>query len=158
MVVLHLILAVVVWFTLPPRIPTHFGAGGNADAWAETSTYFWFGLVAASVGTSLMIHFITLPTNRNFWNIGEKKRFLQLTPEQQAPVLELMRIFGAASALCVNVVFLTLHFGIYLTAGGHSQGLPWWINIIIFGAPVCLVLGIIPWDRAVRREVLKASQ
>jgi uncharacterized membrane protein len=156
-VAIHLILAVVAWFMLPPQIPTHFGASGKADAWSSSSIPAWFALVAVSAGISLMIHFITLPGGKNFWNIGEKKRFLALTPEQQAPVLELMRLFGACSALCVNLVLLTLHLGMYLAAQGHTKGLPWWINLVLFGAPGCLLLGIIPWDKAVRREVRKAS-
>lgn len=155
---LHTALAVVAWFTLPPKIPTHFGATGKADAWATTSIVFWFSLVAISAGLSVMIYFLTSPTAKSTWNIGEKERFLKLTPEQQAPVIELMRIFGAASALCVNAVFVTLHLGMYLAANGHTKGLPWWTNIVIFGAPICLVLGIIPWDQAVRREILKASE
>jgi uncharacterized membrane protein len=156
--VLHLLLAIVAWFTLPPRIPTHFGATGKAGAWASTSIVFWFSLVATSAGLSLMMHFITMPRAKSVWNIGEKERFLQLAPKQQAPVLELMRIFGAFSALCVNVVFLTLNLGMYLAAQGYTKGLPWWINVIIFGAPISLVLGIIPWDAAVKREVRKASR
>jgi hypothetical protein len=155
--VFHFLLATVAWFILPPEIPTHFGANGKADAWSSTSIVSWFSLVAVSVALSLMIFFLTSPAAKSTWNIGEKKRFLQLTPEQQAPVLELMRLFGAASALCVNVVFLTLNLGVYLAAQGHTRGLPWWSNLILFGAPGCLVLGLIPWDRAVRREVLKAS-
>lgn len=155
--VLHLFLAVVAWFSLPQQIPTHFGASGKADAWDSSSVVLWFSLVATSVGLSAMIYYLSSPKFSSAWNIGEKERFLKLTPEQQKPVLELMRIFGAASAICVNVVFLTLHLGMYLTANGHTKGLPWWINMVIFGAPFCLIVGIVPWDRAVRQEILKAS-
>jgi uncharacterized membrane protein len=156
-VVLHLLLATIAWFNLPPRIPTHFGASGKADAWSSASIVPWFILCAVSVGLSAMIYFLTAPAAKSVWNIGEKERFLKLTPEQQKPVLDLVRLFGAASALCVNVVMLSLHLGIYLAATGRTKGLPWWMNIVLFVAPICLVAGIIPWDRAVRREVRKAS-
>lgn len=156
-IAIHLLLAVIAWFMLPPRIPTHFGLGGKPDAWSETSLLGWFMLVAISAGLSAMVYLTTSPGAKTMWNIGEKKRFLALTPEQQVPIFELIRIFGACAALCVNIVFLTLQLGLYLAAQGHTKGLPWWTNIVLFGAPFCLVVGIVPWDRAVRREVLKAS-
>ncbi len=100
---------------------------------------------------------LILPGALRFWNIPEKERFLRLTPEQQRPVVELKRSFAGAATVCLTVVMLALQIGIYLTAQGHTKGLPWYIQIALFGPAIGLVIGVFFWMNAMERVIVKAS-
>src|SRR5688572_29187782 len=103
--ILHAVFAVVTWFNLPPRIPTHFGASGKPDAWDERSLFFWFLLVMVSLGLHGLFRLVLSPGAKDLWNIPEKEKFLRLTPAQQQPVMDLMQLFGAYSAFCIGITF-----------------------------------------------------
>ena len=88
LVAFHAALAIVAWFFLPARIPTHFGLAGNPDAWDAPSLFTWFSLVGVSFGIPCLIQLLMSPAARDTWNIPEKERFLKVTAEQQAPAIE----------------------------------------------------------------------
>jgi len=157
LLLLHGIGAVLAWSALPQRIPIHFGLGAAPDAWATTSLASWFGLFAVSAVTSTFIHALSRYGPLTLWNIPEKERFLQLSPRQRAPVLELLYSFMAAAAICTTVALLALHLGLYLVASGRTPALPWYTQAATYGGFVLLLVGLVPWSRAVRRAVLHAA-
>jgi uncharacterized membrane protein len=150
----HGAFAAITWFTLPSRIPTHFGPSGAPDAWSARTLLGWFMFVGVSLFLHGLIYVITLPGARDTWNIPEKDRFLKLTPEQQQPICKLMRIFGGISSLCLTLTMLTLQIGMYLTARGITQGLPWYINVAMFVPIVCMLIAMIPWSKAVKHAIV----
>jgi len=149
--------AALAWFYLPSRVPIHFGFRGNPDAWASTSVLSWFSLVAMSCGLSWFIHALTMHGPVELWNIPEKQRFLRLSSEQQAPILDQLRAFGALTAICATVVLLALHVGVYLTAQNPSNGLPWYVHLVMLGSLAVLLVMTIPFSRAVRRAIRRAA-
>jgi uncharacterized membrane protein len=152
---LHAAGAALAWFRLPPRVPVHFGFTGAPDAWAGTSVVSWFAPLAISAALSGLIRALATSGPLGAWNIPEKQRFLRLTPEQRAPVLELLHAFAAAAAVCATVVFLALHVDVYVAAKGAPEA--GYAGLVMFGAPGCLLLALVPWSRAVKRAILRPS-
>ena len=135
----------------------HFGLGGEANAWNTRSVGNWFALVAVSFGLQMLMQLLMSPKARDTWNFPEKERFLQLSPEKQQPVINLMRLFGGICSTCTSLTMLVLQLGMYLAAKGYSKGLPWYINIGLFLPTVVLLIAMIPWSRTVARAVRDAS-
>jgi uncharacterized membrane protein len=154
---LHTLFAVIAWFGLPSRIPTHFGLSGAADNWSSRSLTAWFGLLLGSLGVHALTIVLMSPKLQYLWNFPEKERFLKLTPEQQAPVLELMRSLGGAASSCVTLSMFGLQIGMYLTAHGHAKGLPSYILVFMFVPTLCLLIGLVGWLDKVERAILQAS-
>jgi uncharacterized membrane protein len=151
---LHACFVLVAWPNLPSRIPTHFDRAGTPDAWSGPSFVSWFLLLSVSLGLHLLMMAVTVPAMRKYWNIPEKERFLQLTPEQQAPVVKLMQTFGGISALCLGTVMFALQVGTYLVAHGHLKTLHIYIYCAIFVPVGCMLLAMIPWFKAVRQAIV----
>ena len=154
---LHAAGAALAWSYLPPRIPIHFGLGGNPDAWADTSYFSWFGLLAISCGLSWFIYALTMHGPLELWNFPEKKRFLGLSPEKQAPIIARLHAFGALSAIAATATLLALQIGIWLAARGVAGALPEYILFFVFGIPAVLVVTVLRWSRSVGRDILAAS-
>lgn len=157
LLLLHGAVAVLAWSTLPRRIPVHFDFGGALDAWARTSLVSWFGLWVIAVALSILLHVVSTHGSLELWNMPEKERFLRLTAQQRAPVLELLHSFMAEAAICCTTALSALHLGLYLVARGYADRLPWFITSVMYGAVVLLLVSTVPWSRAVRRAVLNAA-
>lgn len=155
--VTHAIGAVAAWSALPPKLPLHFNFSGTPDAWARTSVLSWFGPLAISLALSWFIRALTTRGPLEFWDIPEKQRFLKLSPEQRAPVMEMLHALVAATAVATSLVFAALQVGIYQTARGATRTLPWYVDAVMLGSLAALLLATIPWTRAVRRAILEAS-
>ena len=151
--VLHFTFTLITWFTLPSRVPTHFGLNGEANAWGATSFFSWFTLFLVSCGIHLLTYFLMSPAARETWNIPEKEHFLKLTREQQEPVIKLMRVFGGGTSTCVALTMVVLQVGMYLTAKGYTKGLPWYIHAGMFVPVAVLLMSLIPWSNAVKRAI-----
>ncbi len=156
-VALHAAFALVTWFRLPARIPTHFDLAGNPNDWSSRSLFAWFVLVAVSFGLQCLIQLLMSPAARDTWNMPEKERFLRLTRQQQEPVIQLMKRFGGFSGVCVSITFLGLQIGMYLVSYGYTKGFAWYIHAALFVPVAFLLIGLIPWSNAVQKAVLKAS-
>ena len=149
--------AMLTWSTLPRRVPTHFDFGGTPDAWARTSLTSWFGLVAITAAVSAFVYALSMHAPLELWNIPEKERFLRLSSQQRAPILELLRRSMAVAAICCTISLSSLQLGLYIVAHDHANGLPWYITGVTYGALILLLVGAVPWSRALRRAVLQAA-
>ena len=157
LLLLHGAAAAFAWSSLPRRIPLHFGFGGALDAWTRTSLVSWFGLWVIAVALSAFLYVVSTRGPLDSWNIPEKERFLRLSAQQRAPVMELLHRLMAGAAICCTIVLSALHFGLYLVASGYANQLPWYITSVMYGAVVVLLVSTVPWPRAVRRAVLHAA-
>ena len=152
--------ALWLWPRLPARIPVHFGASGAVDRWAPTTLVTWFALplLAALISASLWGLGRWAVTAPKLWNVPEKERFLALSPEARAPVMDMVRGFLDGTGI-VTILFLGLmHWWTYRTATGASRGLsrlfPLWISLAVLGA---LVASVALYVR-LQRRILEASR
>src|SRR5688572_30642422 len=74
---------------LPERIPVHFGLTGEPDAWAVRSAGSWFMLPAIAAVLVLVMHALSVygSAHPETWNLPDKRRFLALSPADQAPII-----------------------------------------------------------------------
>jgi uncharacterized membrane protein len=90
---------------LPPRIPTHFDAAGEANGWGSPDT-LWF-LLVAQVFTGVV--FLTVPyMGRRFPGIVSlgTRRLSDYTPAQQARILPLLHDMMGYLSFLVNMFFV----------------------------------------------------
>src|SRR5690606_40771282 len=86
--------SILLWPSLPEKLPVHFGASGAPDAWADRSLFSWFGLPMIGLAMGLLMY--ALPRIRaggslDRWHIPEKDLLLRLTPDQHAPLVVRLR-------------------------------------------------------------------
>ena len=153
LLLLHAAGVIVAWSDLPRRMPVHFNFSGDPGAWAQTSLASWFALLLISVAVSAFVYAVSTYAPLERWNIPEKERFLRLSAQQRLPVLELLHAFMAMAAICCTVVLSVLQLGLYLVARGYTARLPWYITGVMYCAIILLLVGVVPWSRAVRRAV-----
>lgn len=114
---------VIAWPDLPERIPVHFGAGGEADRWEETSVFNWFLLPALMVALALLNYVLAwwLPRRPSLINLSDKKRFLALPAERQAPVIRGIQDFLYWLTAPVMLMFGLIQWTVFRTAHGISS-------------------------------------
>lgn len=155
---LYVAATVLVWPRLPARIPIHFGLGGNPNRWTDTMES-WFLLPAIAVTMVLMIQGLGWAARRTpqLWNVPEKERFLGLPSEQRAPIVATLEAFLGVAAVLVTLLFAAIQVGIYTTATGRTEGLPWYVDLAMVAVLVGLVGGEIVLNRAIRRRIVEAA-
>jgi uncharacterized membrane protein len=99
---------------IPDRIPRHFGASGEADAWGDKSLLLWLMALSAVLYAGLTVlnrfpHIFNYP-----WNI---------TDENAARQYGLARSLMNAIKACVTWIFTYIVYGTLETAYGNAQGL-----------------------------------
>ena len=114
--------AVSLWPHLPDRIPRHFGANGEVDAWVERSLGSWFALPAIAVFTVAVLEFSAWLVERRpqYINLPSKQQFLALPPHEQAPIAREVGIFVQGLATMMILVFATIQWATYQAARGIS--------------------------------------
>ena len=146
------------WPDVPARIPTHFGAGGEPDAWADRAAWAWFGLPAIALVLVLLMDRGTRYVLRNpdlpGLNLPNKAAILALPPQRRAPVIaRVAAMTYAIGAACV-VTFALIQLGIWAEAHGQS-GQAWVLagTVVGFGGPLfALVVGLVRVDAEVKRQ------
>jgi uncharacterized membrane protein len=120
--------AAAVWPALPDRIPVHFGAAGAPDRWTDTSMTSWFLLPVVAAGLTLLVRGVgrLAAAHPALWNVPHKDRFLRMSPEERAPVVETVDAFLAVVTILVIVLFGEIQVETYLTALGRGGGLTGW--------------------------------
>lgn len=129
---------------LPDRVPTHFGASGAPDRWAETGFWSWFLLFGVALGVTALLYasgwwMSWLARHRPTWvNLPERERFLALDASDRVfvvqPLCEL--VYWLAAGL-VGLFWLVQVWS-FRVATGAAEGLP-----ALF-LPGILVLSIVP--------------
>ncbi|HLV26418.1 MAG TPA: DUF1648 domain-containing protein [Gemmatimonadales bacterium] len=136
--------SILLWPSLPEKLPVHFGASGAPDAWADRSLFSWFGLPMIGLAMVLLMYALSrirVGGSLDLWNIPEKDRFLRLTPDQQAPLVERLRRVPLLCGVLTTVMFMALHVGVYQAATGRSSGLPWY-SMVVIGVSIVGILAM----------------
>lgn len=152
--------ALWLWPRLPARIPVHFGAGGTPDRWAGTTLLSWFLLPLVGTGLSALLWGIgrwsvTVP---RLWNIPQKERFLALSTEARAPIMNTLRGFMDGMAVAMLVLFDVIQWWTYRTAMGAAPGLPRLFPLIVAAIVVGAVIASVALYVRLQRQILEASR
>lgn len=160
LIAVYFIVCAIVWPSLPERIPLHFGASGRADAWTGTSLPAWFGLPLLSFGIAGMMHVLAIFAVRypSLWNVPEKATFLALPPDVRAPIEDRLVGILAKTSLLTTLLFAAIQVGIYETAMGRVDGLPWFSQVIAGGTVVAMLLITIRESRSIRRRIVQSAE
>ncbi len=158
-ILVHLVFSALVYQSLPERIPTHFNALGEADAFAEKSITSWYLLWAISAFTNAFCGWISLAIHRipvEYINLPNKASFLSLPEDAKARVLSQVA-FHVLLFVCVMALYLfLLQVMMALAALGHTEGLP---PVVLWGGTLALVIhgfSLIWISRnAIKRELRK---
>lgn len=113
--------SIAAWPTLPHRIPTHFGPGGEPDAWSAKGAS-WFLLPAIGTFTFLvmMVSIRMVLRRPDMINIPSKQQFLSLPREDQQPILEFTANTLHALSTILLCIFLIIQYATWRAAFGHS--------------------------------------
>ena len=108
---------------LPGRIPTHFGIGGEPDAWSQRSVASWFLLPAIGAFLTLLMVFVAALVGRKpeYVNMPAKTKLLQLPREEQLPVLREVQLFVMRMNAIMLLSFLAIQWGSWRAALGLSS-------------------------------------
>jgi serine/threonine-protein kinase len=144
-VLLYVCFGIFVWLSvgaLPPRVATHFGAGGQPNGWMSRQGYLRFTLIfglAFPLFPALLLSLtrflpdscINLP-NRDYW----------LAPERRKETFGFFsRQFVWLS--CAMICFVSaMHFLVVHANGVPAPRLP---GSWVFAAVVCFILAVLVW-------------
>lgn len=114
--------AVLLWPELPERVPRHFNAAGEVDAWSAKTAASWFLLPGIAVFTVLLLEFSAWLVERRpeYINLPSKKQFLELPPEERAPIARAVVVFVQVLNLGMVLLFATIQLATYRAAFGQS--------------------------------------
>jgi uncharacterized membrane protein len=130
---------------LPGQIPRHFGLGGVADAYWETTLARWLLLPLIAAGTVLSVYggvwiMRTLPSS---WvNVPNPEVFRALDAADRRAVRARMRGLLYWIAAPTLVMFGALQYGTYHVATTDATALPGLVNVLTVGSLVAL-LGLV---------------
>lgn len=137
--------AVYLWPHLPERIPRHFGASGEVDAWADRSLGSWFALPAIAVFTVVILELSAWLVQRRpqFINMPSKQHFMALPPEEQAPIAREIGLFVQGLSTMMLLLFAAIQWATYQAARGVStRGLMQFVLIatLVMGPILAVVM------------------
>jgi len=114
--------SVIVWPTLPERIPIHFGFDGKADNWTDRSFWAWFILPLIAVFSSALIVVMSWLVQRRpeVINLPDRTAFLALTPARRQPVIDTLRRSMYLLAMIITIMLGIMQIGSYRTALGND--------------------------------------
>ena len=132
--------AVATYDELPDRIPTHFGLGGEPDAWSSRSWGSWLALpIVATTITALLYATTRLVDwarrHPALLSLPHKEAFLALPQEQQAPIWARLKRLIVWLAAPTNGLMLVILWSAGRVATGEQRSLTLW--------PVWLMLGVL---------------
>jgi hypothetical protein len=147
------------WDDLPAQVPVHFGAGGLPDRWTDKGGEFISLFVIPWIITGMLYGFSRLTPwfrkNPRWLNIPNKKMFLLLPPERQAPFFALLDFFYASMAVAVNLVFLGTITATIQVALGKMDRLPWWAIWPALGLAFVVAIANTVWMMVVVRRNIR---
>ena len=151
--------SIAVWPTLPERIPMHFDLWGNPDRYVRRSWLSWLGMPLVAAFLFVFIHGLGRLTTRRpeLWNVPEKDRFLRLTPEARAPIVETMRRYLAWLTLVLTAFMGLVQGCIYLVAIGWSKRLPGIFIIAVLLTVGGVLVTAFKLQSRIRNQILAAD-
>ena len=146
------------WPDVPARVPTHFGPGGQPDAWAARSARSWFGLPALGVAFAVGFDALTVWVHRHpetpGLNLPQKRAILALPAERRAPVLARSAAMVYAMIAACLVAFALIQVGVWTAANG-ADGAGWVLaggGVALIGPLAALAWGMARVSAEVRRQ------
>lgn len=107
--------SMMVYPTLPERFPIHFDLSGRPDAWMTRSVFAWLLLpiLATAMAGLMEVMSRTSVGNPSLWNVPDKKRFLALTPAEQAPIVRRLRDYLAMVGTASTALLMLVQASVY---------------------------------------------
>jgi hypothetical protein len=97
---------------LPPRVATHFGAGGSANGWMPRDGYAWtMGVVQVVLPFALFGALGHLPKRAERY-VNLPHRDYWLAPERRAATVAALRGHGAAMGIVTALLLIGVHAAI----------------------------------------------
>lgn len=144
---------------LPDRFPVHFNGAGEPNRWTGKDWGSWLmlplvglGLWLLMMGSAKMVDWAR--KNPKYLSMPDKKRFLALPPERQAPVWQVTRNMMHWIALPTLWMMAYAQYATWQVARGAWARLEDWPIFVLLGL-IGLVTGlsIVGLVRATRRAV-----
>ena len=136
--------AAAVFDILPERIPLHFDVTGRPDAWTELSMENWlfFPLLAFICCALLYIFGLLVPSLRRrpeILIVPFKRRFLELTDKQRAPVFKLVAGAVFQVILPTNLLFFWIQRETFKVNLGAKQSRMIWEALGVWAIVVAVI-------------------
>ncbi len=152
---------ILVYPRLPERIPLHFGFVGGADAWTRTSMGVWLLLpviVTAVVLFGYALSGVAAHTPE-MWNLSQEevKRVRALPSHVREELAETGQRSTAWVLILATVALLGVQLGVYATAVGQTERMPWYAQAIIWGSLAGAGLLSVRERSRVRRQIRDVS-
>ncbi len=140
---------------LPPRVATHFGAGGQANGWMDRSAYLPFVLVLLNVLPLLQLLFVGIVPRRFPRTLNIPARNYWLDPARRAQSYRFLWVHACSlGILCVLLVSL-MHHVLVVANRGTPPSLPAPLFVSVLGGFLLLV---VVWVLALYRRFRKPAQ
>ena len=114
--------AALAWPALPDRIPTHFDAVGQPDAWGDRSLALWLLMPLLAVASSALMDWSAQTIRRRpespLVNLPYKDQVLALPSEPRATVLSWQAIAIYVAGVSIVVALALVQASIWTTAHG----------------------------------------
>ncbi len=135
----------MVWDNLPERIPAHMNLSGVVDRWENRTFWSWFALPMVAVALMVILYSCARLIVRRpaLINLPNKKEFLELSPRQQGPIIQLVRSFLYWIGVSTATTLLMVQYGMYRAAfGAYSDmyGVIGGLMLVVMGPLLSLVI------------------
>jgi uncharacterized membrane protein len=124
---------------LPPRIPTHFNAAGEANGWGSPDS-LWFLLLVQllTCGVLLAVPFLGR-RHPGMVHIGFRT-LSDFTPAQRERIMPLLTDMMEYVSVLVGVLFcILLRQTIRAALSSHPHFSPWWIGAFLIGVAAIVI-------------------
>lgn len=144
------------WPRLPERIPLHFDFLGRVTAWVPASAAMWFLLPVLCIALVLFVY--AASSVPEAWQLSREdlERFRALTPDARARITECAHHSTASALILLTLGLMGLQVGIYGTAVGGLNRMPWYAEVFILG-PIALILILSFRDRSKLQTQIHAA-
>ncbi len=152
--------SIMVYPSLPERFPIHFDLSGQPDGWLNRSLVSWLMLPAIAAGLAGLLELATRAgeSSPHLWNVPDKSRFLALTPEERAPIVEQMRSFIRLTAVASTALLGMIQASIYLAATRTEPRMPGYVLGAVALHVAGLVIAGLRLNRRVSAQIRDAHQ
>ena len=152
---------IAVYPRLPERIPLHFGFFGGADAWTPTSMGIW--LLLPAIGAAVVLFGYALSGvaahTPEMWNLrqDEVKRVRALPSHVWKDLADAGQRTTAGVLILTTVALIGVQLGVYATAVGQTEQMPWYAQVILWGALAGAGILSVRERSRVRRQIRDVS-
>ena len=159
LLIVYWIACIAVYSNLPERIPIHFGMDGNPNGWADRGPG-WFGLPVLATVSMLFMQAIANLAHKSpmHWNVPEKKRFMALSHEQRAPIMNELVKMVQVTGLYTLLVMVVVQWEVYQSATGRSAGLGILFHLVLWPGMIGIIAYAFTLNRRVKNMILAAGE